>query len=122
MEELLRTLTGYAARFCEAAAVAFITFGAVSAAVKAAVHAVSGKLVRGWRKELFVWFGVWMLLGLQYALAADILRSVITPSWTDIGQLAAIAAIRTFLNYFLERDISKAAEESNAIQQAANRA
>jgi uncharacterized membrane protein len=44
-------------------------------------------------------------LGLEFELGADIIRSAISPDWNDIGQLAAIAVIRTFLNYFLERDI-----------------
>jgi uncharacterized membrane protein len=35
---------------------------------------------------------------------------VITPEWADIGQLGAIAVIRTFLNYFLERDLEKYSE------------
>jgi uncharacterized membrane protein len=35
-------------------------------------------------------------------------RTAISPSWDDIGQLAAIAVIRTFLNYFLERDLDAA--------------
>jgi uncharacterized membrane protein len=51
---------------------------------------------------------MWLLLGLQFALAGDIVRSAISPTWNDIGQLAAIAAIRTFLNYFLERDLEEA--------------
>jgi hypothetical protein len=37
---------------------------------------------------------------------AHIVRSAISPSWNDIGHLAAIAAIRTFLSYFLERDLA----------------
>lgn len=49
-----------------------------------------------------------MLLGLEFALAADIITSVISPSWQDIGELGAIAVIRTFLNYFLERDLENA--------------
>ncbi len=48
-----------------------------------------------------------MLLGLEFELAADVVRSVISPSWTEIGQLGAIAVIRTFLNYFLEKDLEK---------------
>jgi uncharacterized membrane protein len=48
---------------------------------------------------------------LQFELAADVVRSAISPTWSDIGQLGAIAAIRTVLNYFLERDI-KEFEES----------
>jgi uncharacterized membrane protein len=43
-------------------------------------------------------------------MGADIVRSVIAPTWFEIGQLGAIAVIRTFLNYFLERDIEKYAE------------
>ncbi len=42
------------------------------------------------------------------ALATDIVRTVIAPTWNDIGQLAAIAVIRTFLNHFLEKDLKEA--------------
>jgi uncharacterized membrane protein len=44
-------------------------------------------------------------LALEFLLAADILRTAISPTWTDIGQLAAIAGIRTFLNYSLAHDL-----------------
>jgi len=56
-------------------------------------------------------FGVWLMLGLEFELAADIVRTAIAPSWTEIGQLGAIAVIRTFLNYFLERDVERYGEE-----------
>jgi uncharacterized membrane protein len=49
--------------------------------------------------------GRWLAVGLEFELAADILRSAVTPSWQDIEQLAAIAALRTALNYFLDREI-----------------
>jgi uncharacterized membrane protein len=60
-------------------------------------------------------FGVWLMLGLEFELAADIIRSAISPNWTDIGQLAAIAAIRTVLNYFLEKDIMEQVEDSRTV-------
>ena len=50
---------------------------------------------------------MWLLLGLEFELAADIIRSVISPTWKDIGELGAIAVIRTFLNYFLEKDLEE---------------
>jgi len=52
-------------------------------------------------------FAGWLVLALEFLLAADILRTAISPTWNDIGQLAAIAAIRTVLNYFLEIDLDK---------------
>jgi uncharacterized membrane protein len=57
---------------------------------------------------------VWLLLGLEFALAADIITSVISPTWQDIGELGAIAVIRTFLNYFLEHDLENAESAERA--------
>ena len=45
------------------------------------------------------------MLGLEFALAADILRAAVAPTWDDISKLAVIATIRTMLNYFLAKDI-----------------
>ena len=45
---------------------------------------------------------------MEFELAADILRTAVAPTWTEIGQLAAIAVIRTALNYFLQQEIDKA--------------
>jgi uncharacterized membrane protein len=50
----------------------------------------------------------WMLLGLEFLLAADILRSTVSPTWNELGQLAAVVVIRTVLDYFLMRDIEVA--------------
>jgi uncharacterized membrane protein len=55
-------------------------------------------------------FATWLLLGLEFELAADVIRTAIAPTWSDIGQLASIAAIRTFLSYFLDKDIEKVAD------------
>lgn len=63
------------------------------------------------KKKVWLGFGVWLLPGPEFELAADIVRTAISQSWTDIGQLGAIAVIRTFLNYFLEKDVERYAEE-----------
>ncbi len=43
----------------------------------------------------------YLTLALEFQLAADVLSTAIAPSWDQIGKLAAIAVIRTGLNYFL---------------------
>ena len=45
-------------------------------------------------------------LALGFLIGASILKTTLAPTWTDIGQLAAIIAIRTILNYFLLHDIA----------------
>jgi uncharacterized membrane protein len=57
--------------------------------------------------EVRLSLGRWLALGLEFALAADILRTAVAPTWHDIGQLAAIAVLRTGLNYGLEREIAR---------------
>jgi uncharacterized membrane protein len=54
---------------------------------------------------VFRGFAGWLVLSLEFLLAADILKSAISPTWTEIGQMAAIPAIRTFLNYSLGHDL-----------------
>ncbi|MFC4147598.1 DUF1622 domain-containing protein [Micromonospora mangrovi] len=49
--------------------------------------------------------GRFLTLGLEFQLAADILRTAVSPTFAQIGQLAAIATIRTALNFFLRREI-----------------
>lgn len=112
MEDILKQLAAYTALAVEGTAVVLIAYGALETLATTLNHLLHGRTLAGWRKSLFVRFGVWLLLGLQFALAADIVRSVIAPTWNDIGQLAAIAAIRTFLNHFLERDLEEAQREA----------
>lgn len=51
--------------------------------------------------------GRFLVLGLEFQLAGDVLRTAVAPSFTEIGQLAAIAAMRTALNYFFGREIAQ---------------
>jgi uncharacterized membrane protein len=51
-------------------------------------------------------FARYLTLALELQLAADILSTSIAPSWDRIGKLAAIAIIRTGLNFFLSREMT----------------
>jgi uncharacterized membrane protein len=49
--------------------------------------------------------GRFLALGLEFQLASDLLRTAVSPSFDKIGKLAAVAAIRTVLNFFLGHEI-----------------
>ena len=57
-------------------------------------------------REIWLRFATWILLALEFALAADLVRTAVAPTWDDISKLAVIATIRTMLNYFLAKDIA----------------
>jgi uncharacterized membrane protein len=52
-----------------------------------------------------------LALALEFQLGADILSTAVAPSWEAIGKLAAIAVIRTALNYFLSREMHESQSE-----------
>jgi len=58
-------------------------------------------------------FARYLTLALELQLGADILSTSIAPTWDRIGKLAAIAVIRTALNYFLSKELKdeRASEE-----------
>jgi uncharacterized membrane protein len=90
----------------EIGAVLVVVIGGTQAlwGVLAAVLTGQATGLRG--REIWLKFATWILLALEFALAADILRTAVAPTWEDIWKLAVIATIRTMLNYFLAKDIA----------------
>ncbi len=100
-----KSLIEYLSRGVEFAAALIIGLAAIEATIKAISIFVRRNSPPSAKNEVRLTLGRWPAVGLEFELAADILRTAITPSWKDIEQLAAIAALRTALNYFLEREI-----------------
>jgi uncharacterized membrane protein len=64
-------------------------------------------------------FGMWLALALEFQLGADILATTISPSFESLGRLGAIAIIRTFLNYFLNKELESEVEYQKTSSHAA---
>jgi uncharacterized membrane protein len=91
-------------RFIEAAGAVVIFAGAVLAFVRFVVSSVQDRRTER-LTPIRLAFARYLTLGLEFQLAGDILRTAVAPTYREIGQLAAIAAIRTALNYFVGREI-----------------
>jgi uncharacterized membrane protein len=110
MQEWLTFVTEYAVLVINAMALVVIAIGTVEAFFTG-LPVMLGSRSAGHRKnDIWLRFARWLVVGLTFQLAADIIETSIAPAWEDIGRLAAIAAIRTFLNFFLERDLSEMRE------------
>jgi len=116
MEEALHLAAHYIALLLEALALLVIAIGAIEAAIRI-FHAMVRKASNAAKRSVWLEFARWLVAGLTFQLAADIVATTVTPTWDEIGRVAAIAAIRTFLTFFLDRDIEleyRRAGESNA--------
>lgn len=108
MEAILHEIATQVALVAELICVICIAVGTVEATFMSVRYIVARPLslsLHFARRDVWVRFARWIILALEFALGADIARTAISPSWDDIGQLAAIALIRTALNYFLEKDL-----------------
>jgi uncharacterized membrane protein len=65
----------------------------------------------------YVTYARWLVAGLTFQLAADIVATAFSPGWEEIQHLAAISVIRTFVNYFLERDLAAVEQREAAAAQ-----
>jgi uncharacterized membrane protein len=107
VQSLFKQIAENIAAGVELAAALLIAYGAIEA-LWGSICAILDRPARsGRRKYVLTRLGVWLLLGLEFELAADIVRSAIAPTWSDIGQLAAIGIIRILLNHFLEKDLEE---------------
>jgi uncharacterized membrane protein len=106
---LLKSGTLLLAAAIEGAAAILITLAALEAAAAALALFLREAAPPAAKEAIRLRLGRWLGLGLEFELAAHILRSAIRPTWNEIGALAAILVLRTALNYFLEREIAKAA-------------
>ena len=123
IESALQAASHGASLAIKGVAVLLVAWGSIEAAVGCVALVVRRQTGQGARKVVWRRFGVWLLLGLEFELAADIIETVISPEWIDIAQLGAIAVIRTFLNYFLEKDLEASVREAGeAMRLSASRA
>jgi uncharacterized membrane protein len=103
--EALRLIAQTIATLVEGIGVAIVAVAAVLATVRYLTSLAT-------RRQLLpsdvvrLGLGRSLALSLEFLLGADILRTAVEPSWDEIGRLAAIAAIRTALNFFLQREIA----------------
>jgi uncharacterized membrane protein len=106
MEEWLLVLTKYVVLAIDVMALIVIAFGSVQAFV-ASLGGMFNPLSGPQKRDIWLRYARSLVAGLTFQLAADVLESAITQDWQALARLAAIAVIRTFLSYFLERDVSE---------------
>lgn len=113
MQDWLIEATKAAILIIDAMALVTIVFGTVEAFVSGATLLMTSRTGHE-RRDVWLRYGRWLVAGLTFQLAADIIETSITTSWDAVARVGAIAVIRTFLNYFLERDLADIRERQHA--------
>lgn len=103
IEHQVQTYVEWLRLFVEALGALVIGVGVVVVVVGLVRHALAERGASF--SPIRLAFARYLTLALELQLAADILSTSVAPTWDRIGKLAAIAVIRTALNYFLSKEI-----------------
>ncbi len=120
IEPTIVNLVSWLRLLIETTGTIIIAIGVVLALIKLA-RTLTAKRMDGYT-EVRLLLAKYLILALEFQLAADILSTAIAPSWEQIGKLSAIAVIRTALNYFLSREMQQENHQSNTLIDNANQA
>lgn len=114
MQDIVKDLALWVSTITEGAAALIIAVAVLQAMLRTvklvadSFRPGEGSSLHEAKEQVRLRLGRWLALALEFLLAADILRTAVAPSWSEIGQLAAIATIRTALNFFLQMEIDRA--------------
>jgi uncharacterized membrane protein len=89
--------------------VSVIVLGVLSGVVRflrSEILAVRGVDVEAERRKLRQMLGYYLLLGLEFLIAADIIDTLMRPNAQDLLVLGAIVAIRTVISYSLYAELA----------------
>lgn len=109
MEKFLNTISEFVAMAIEMTAVVVVAAGSAYAIVAIVRHVIEPRSGVD-KRAVWLEYARWLVAALTFQLAADIVRTTIAPTWHEIGKTGAIAVIRTFLTFFLDRDIDQVRE------------
>ncbi|GAB4390893.1 MAG: hypothetical protein Kow0025_26020 [Thermodesulfovibrionales bacterium] len=104
---MLKTAVMYVVYLAEALAILFILFGILGALF---IYARKTYFIKTDYRAFVMGrhhLGHCLSLSLEFLIGADILKTAISPTWQDIGQLASIVGIRTVLNFFLSKELQQ---------------
>ena len=116
MLEFIKLIAHHVAAVAEGIAVLFIIIGIVGALfiyVKKTFFLKAGYTAMTQSRNHL---GHSLSLALEFLIGADILRTAISPTWEDIGQLGAIVGIRTVLNFFLTRELKQMSDVGSDVK------
>lgn len=120
MEELIKTFTLTLARWVEVGAAIVICVSSARSLWAYLRAVVTDRSLSVPKEEIRLSLGRSLALALELELGADILKTAVAPTWNDIGLLAAIAVLRTALNYFLERELRNDEKRQDTVSQPVN--
>jgi uncharacterized membrane protein len=109
MQSLLHDVAGHVVLALQAVAVVIVAFGSIQAVFNIARTAFAAQSGAAEQRAVWLDYARWLVAALTFQLGSDIVATSFAPTWDELGRLAVVAVVRTFLSYFLDREMEHAA-------------
>ena len=90
-----------------------VTYGAIISFIINELKRITGAYTPTNIRKLRAVFGTYLLLGLEFLIASDILKTVLEPTMNELIILGGIVVVRTILSVFLNKEIKELETENN---------
>lgn len=108
MEALLHEVARYIALSIQTVAILIVAIGSARAVLDGVRAALAHHIEGVERRAIWLRYARWLVAGLTFQLAGDIVSTSFAPDWDEVGRLAVVAVVRTFLSYFLDLEMESA--------------
>ena len=108
MESMLHAAANAVALALQGVAIVVVAIGSARAVVAIARSAFTSHPGASDQRAEWLGYARWLVAALTFQLGADIVATSGTPTWDELGRLAVVAVVRTFLGYFLDREMEQA--------------
>ena len=114
MESLLHVLANGVTLALQAIAIVIVVLGSARAVLGIMRGAFVSRPQASDQRAEWLDYARWLVAALTFQLAADIVATSFAPTWDELGRLVVVAVVRTFLSYFLDREMEHAARSAFA--------
>jgi uncharacterized membrane protein len=114
MEPFLEAASSYLSLALQTVAIVIVALGSIRALVGVARMAIASRPSHAAQRAAWLDYARWLVVALTFQLAADIVNTSFSASWDEVGRLAVIAVVRTFLSYFLDREMEHTSKQQLA--------
>ena len=74
--------------------------------IRLEIRCMGGTDVEEGRRALRLNLGYYILLGLEFLVAADVVETILRPGWEELGILAGVVLIRTVISFSLNWELA----------------
>ncbi len=121
VDHVVESAMEFALPLLKALAVLIIIWGVLCAAVRLVgmeIKLMQGKQIKRDATVIRQHLGYYLILGLEFLIAVDVIETLMRPDWKELGVLAGLVVLRTLMSFSLHWELKEIEKDQQNEEQA----